>query len=239
MNQTLQDKAFGFGTVFFKPDYGDIIVLHGEGDKTHNDDYVKRIVGLPGDILEITDGVIVRNGKPVAEPYTYYDPDYHGINGITQLVVLGEGEYRRTLPRRDDGRTDHRLLPHLAAGDDAGRVERRRQDMERDDEDADRRLSAAFPAAQERQAPLLVRRPRHPARDGGGLRRSGSHLGRREPHFHQQGPEDGHGVSLDHRERRWFASHGLLPARDSDGSSVPDGDQVADALIVQGWTYAR
>lgn len=93
MNQTLQDKAFGFGTVFFKPDYGDIIVLHGEGDKTHNDDYVKRIVGLPGDILEITDGVIVRNGKPVDEPYTYYDPDYHGINGITQLVVLGEGEY--------------------------------------------------------------------------------------------------------------------------------------------------
>lgn len=93
MNQTLRDDAFGFGTVFFSPDYGDIVVLHGEGQKTHGSDYIKRIIGKPGDRLEITDGVVYRNGELLDEPYAYYDPDYHGQTEITQLIVLGEDEY--------------------------------------------------------------------------------------------------------------------------------------------------
>jgi signal peptidase I len=31
--------------------------------------YLKRIVGLPGDRIEIRDRVLYRNGEPVAEPY--------------------------------------------------------------------------------------------------------------------------------------------------------------------------
>ena len=92
MNNTLQNKAFGFGVIFFTPDYGDIVVLHGDGEKTNNDDFIKRVIGKPGDILDITDGKVVRNGEELTEDYAYYDPNSIG-NGITQHVELGDGEY--------------------------------------------------------------------------------------------------------------------------------------------------
>ena len=93
MNMTLKDKAFGFGVIWFTPDYGDIIVLHGEKGKTNDDDFIKRIVGKPGDVLDITDGVVVRNGELLTEEYAYYDTQYPNKTGITQHIELGEGEY--------------------------------------------------------------------------------------------------------------------------------------------------
>lgn len=93
MNMTLKDKAFGFGTIYFTPDYGDIVVLHGDQNKTNDSDFIKRIVGKPGDVLEITDGVVVRNGKQITESYAYYDPEYTYKTGMTQRIVLGDGEY--------------------------------------------------------------------------------------------------------------------------------------------------
>ena len=93
MNMTLKDKAFGFGTIFFTPDYGDIVVLHGDQNKTNDSDFIKRVVGKPGDVLEITDGVLVRNGEKVTESYAYYDPEYTYKTGMTQRIVLGDGEY--------------------------------------------------------------------------------------------------------------------------------------------------
>lgn len=93
MNMTLKNNAFGFGAIWFSPDYGDIIVLHGEKGKTNNDDFIKRIVGKPGDVLDITDGVVVRNGKELEEKYAYYDPEYPNKTGITQHFELKEDEY--------------------------------------------------------------------------------------------------------------------------------------------------
>jgi signal peptidase I len=93
MNQTLKNRAFGFGTILFQPDYGDIVVLHGDSGKTNDNDFIKRVVGKPGDVLDITDGVLVRNGEEVKEDYAYYDPDYTYRSGVTQHIVLGEGQY--------------------------------------------------------------------------------------------------------------------------------------------------
>ena len=45
-----------------EPDIGDIIVFDYPLDRWTN--YVKRIVGLPGDVIEVTDGFITRNGVP-------------------------------------------------------------------------------------------------------------------------------------------------------------------------------
>ncbi|QIW80503.1 signal peptidase I sipS [Bacillus tequilensis] len=45
-------------------DRGDIIVLNG--DDVH---YVKRIIGLPGDTVEVKSDQLYINGKKVAEPY--------------------------------------------------------------------------------------------------------------------------------------------------------------------------
>lgn len=46
------------------PERGDIVILKPEG-KT--DDLIKRVIGLPGDLLELRDGQIWLNGKPVKQ----------------------------------------------------------------------------------------------------------------------------------------------------------------------------
>ncbi len=46
-----------------EPDYGDIAVFRGPKDTSV--DFVKRVVGLPGDRIQMRDGQLILNGKPV------------------------------------------------------------------------------------------------------------------------------------------------------------------------------
>src|SRR6266540_5489630 len=58
------------------PRHGDVVVFVFPVDPTRN--YVKRIAGVPGDTLEMRDGILVRNGKRVNERYAQHiagDPD--------------------------------------------------------------------------------------------------------------------------------------------------------------------
>lgn len=48
-----------------KPDRFDIIVFHAPEGK----DYIKRVIGLPGDELEYRDDVLYINGEAIEEPY--------------------------------------------------------------------------------------------------------------------------------------------------------------------------
>ena len=51
------------GRLFGKlPERGDIVVLEHPGDRT---DYIKRVIGLPGDTIELKGGALFINGKPV------------------------------------------------------------------------------------------------------------------------------------------------------------------------------
>lgn len=53
------------------PKRGDVVIVTPPG--THND-YIKRVIGLPGDRLEVRDGVVILNGKPVKRgPLHYVD----------------------------------------------------------------------------------------------------------------------------------------------------------------------
>jgi signal peptidase I len=54
------------------PRRGDVIVFTYPVDPRLN--YVKRIVGIPGDTLEMRDALLVRNGKPVNENYIQRTP---------------------------------------------------------------------------------------------------------------------------------------------------------------------
>lgn len=57
-----------------QPRHGDVIVFQWPEDPTK--DFVKRLVGSPGDTLEMRDGVLVRNGQRVTEGYVEHtDPD--------------------------------------------------------------------------------------------------------------------------------------------------------------------
>jgi len=55
------------------PDYGDIVVfktnqLTIDGSEK---DLIKRVIGLPGDIIKIEKGIVYRNEKALEEPYIY------------------------------------------------------------------------------------------------------------------------------------------------------------------------
>ena len=54
---------FREGRVFGKlPKRGDIVIVTPPG---RNEDYIKRVIGLPGDSLQMIDGTLIINGKPV------------------------------------------------------------------------------------------------------------------------------------------------------------------------------
>ena len=55
------------------PRRGDVVVFTYPVDPRLN--YVKRIVGIPGDTVQMRDGTLVRNWQPVHEDYAQHTPD--------------------------------------------------------------------------------------------------------------------------------------------------------------------
>lgn len=72
------------------PDYGDIIVFHFPIDPEQ--DFIKRVMGLPGDQVEIRDGQVIVNGFSLSEPYIAAAPQYRGSWTVPegQVFVLGD-----------------------------------------------------------------------------------------------------------------------------------------------------
>ncbi len=52
---------------FHQPQRGDIVVFEYPGDVRK--DYIKRVIGLPGETIEIRDGSVYVNNQPLDEPY--------------------------------------------------------------------------------------------------------------------------------------------------------------------------
>ena len=78
------------------PERGDIVVFKYPQDTSI--DYIKRIVGVPGDVLEMKDKKLYRNGQLVQEDYI--QPEEGGIVWAGQSRVGGwrqgddAGQYR-------------------------------------------------------------------------------------------------------------------------------------------------
>ena len=68
------------------PERGEVVVFHFPED--HSRDFVKRVIGLPGDRVEIREGTVVVNGRELDEPYI----TAHDTSGMGPLA-LREGEY--------------------------------------------------------------------------------------------------------------------------------------------------
>ncbi len=73
-----------------EPKHGDIVVFHFQGNKS--EDYIKRLIGLPGDEVIVSDGQVSVNGRILNEPYIADNPNYEGSWMVpeNQLFVLGD-----------------------------------------------------------------------------------------------------------------------------------------------------
>src|SRR5258706_8847776 len=49
------------------PERGDVIVFHNPADPSH--DFIKRVIGLPGETIHIKNGTVFINGRPLDETY--------------------------------------------------------------------------------------------------------------------------------------------------------------------------
>ena len=125
--------SFPFGVASFDgrifaglPERGDVVVFRYPGPE--EEDYVKRVIGLPGDRIAVRAGVVILNGRPIqrqriadyAMPVSPNSPCRGG--GDTRQLIGPEGtfcaypRYRETLPggrsyevldQFDDGDTDN------------------------------------------------------------------------------------------------------------------------------------
>ena len=60
--------------VFTGPERGDIVVFRAPGQP--DKDFIKRVIGLPGESVRIVNGQVFVNGKPLDEPYITHRATY-------------------------------------------------------------------------------------------------------------------------------------------------------------------
>jgi signal peptidase I len=75
------------------PQRGDVIVFNPPPAALEESPYpfIKRVIGLPGDTVEIKDGIVSINGTPIDEPYKLQEPPRY--NTDFGPIVVPAGEY--------------------------------------------------------------------------------------------------------------------------------------------------
>lgn len=102
MCDTLQDGEIMVVTkpeyIFGDPKVGDVVICHYPG--RGNTNFVKRVIGVPGDEIEIRNNVVYRNGEAVEEPYL--NPERNNDGFDMAPFTVGEGKYFVAGDNRDN-----------------------------------------------------------------------------------------------------------------------------------------
>lgn len=95
MEQTIHEKSrmmgFRWAYLFSKPERGDIIIFKNPDDLKEN--FVKRVIGLPGEYVEIRNGIVYINDEPLEEDYVYYDTGSADLKGDFAKTLIPEESY--------------------------------------------------------------------------------------------------------------------------------------------------
>lgn len=81
---------------FHPPDRGDIVVFNPTAaleERNFKDAFIKRVIGLPGDTVQVSRGTVYINGQPLKEDYIAQAPSYdYGPVTVppNQYLVLGD-----------------------------------------------------------------------------------------------------------------------------------------------------
>ena len=77
-------------SLFGEIEHGDVIVFKTDMQDVNgkNKNLIKRVIGLPGDTIEIRDGYVIRNGETLNEDYVAQQ----GISGEMAPVIVEQGK---------------------------------------------------------------------------------------------------------------------------------------------------
>ncbi len=77
--------------IFNPPNRGDIVVFEPPG--ASSDPYIKRIIGLPGETVEIRNSTVYIDGQALDEDYTAGSTSWRGGGNDDSALVIPEDEY--------------------------------------------------------------------------------------------------------------------------------------------------
>ena len=66
---------------------GDIVVFIPPGGDPGSVPFIKRVIGLPGDTVDLQNGHVIINGQPISEPYVYPGQTTEPLSGQDHWVV--------------------------------------------------------------------------------------------------------------------------------------------------------